>query len=57
MTQLTLALDQFERVRVTVDSAIDFHSSAAERELKAMAEHSRRSLGQRVRWAEWRAAK
>ena len=56
MTQLTLALDQFERVRVTVDSAIDFHSSAAERELKAMAEHSRRSLGQRVRWVKWRAA-
>ena len=57
MTQLTLAIDQFERVRVMVDSAIDFHSSAAERELKAMAEHSRRSLGQIVRWAEWRAAK
>ena len=57
MTQLNLGLDRFERVRVTVDSAIDFHSSAAERELKAMAEHSRRSLGQRVRWAEWRLAK
>ena len=57
MTQLTIDLDRFERVRVMVDSAIDFHSAAAERELKAMAEHSRRSLGQRVRWAEWRAAK
>ena len=57
MTQLTLGLDRFERVRVMVDSAIDFHSAAAERELKAMAEHSRRSLGQRVHWAEWRAAK
>ena len=57
MTQLTIALDQFERVRVMVDSAIDFHSSAAERELKAEFEHERRSLGQRVRWAEWRAAK
>ena len=57
MTQLTLALDQFERVRVMVDSAIDFHSSAAERELKAEFEHERRSLGKRVRWAEWRAAK
>ena len=56
MTQLTIGLDQFERVRVMVDSAIDFHSSAAERELKAMAEHSRRSLGQRVRWVKWRAA-
>ena len=36
MTQLTLGLDRFERVRVMVDSAIDFHSAAAERELKAM---------------------
>ena len=57
MTQLNLGLDRFERVRVTVDSAIDFHSSAAERELKAEFEHERRSLGQIFRWAEWRAAK
>ena len=56
MTQLGLNLNRFEGVRIVVDFKIDCDGEQAIRDIRAMVEHQRRSLGQKIRWAEWRAA-
>ena len=56
-TQLPLELDLFDAARARVDAHINVAVEQALQEIKALAEHHRRSLGQIVRWQEWRMAR
>ena len=57
MTQLGLNLDQFEHIREMVSISVDVMADIAIDEAHKAVEHQRRSLGQIVRWQEWRMAK
>ena len=57
MTQLGLNLDQFEHVLEMVSISVDVMADIASDEAHKAIEHQRRSLGQIVRWINWRAAK
>lgn len=56
-TQLPLKLDRFDGARSRINDRIDASAEIALREIKALAEHHRRSLGQIVRWQEWRISR
>lgn len=57
MTQLGLNLDRFDHVREMVNISVDVMADIANEEAHKAIEHQRRSLGQKIRWANWRMAK
>ena len=54
MTQLELDLDRFASALERIDAGIEASAERAGQEIKALAEHHRRSLGQIVRWQQQR---
>lgn len=57
MIHLGLNLDQFEHVRDMVRVSVEEMATEAKRKNSEAIEHQRRSLGQIIRWAEWRLSK
>ena len=53
MTQLSLELNRFDAAMERINARIEANSERALQDIKALAEHHRRSPGQIVRWQEY----